>query len=154
MSTIRELRCSDLLEITHMTMGQGNMGPLRELMLIMAKFPEYSLVCVSPGNRIKGFIAGYNTGKGVDRDCEINDLRFRDTDIIWMLLKAVEERAEKNPRKVFFVEVDVLSENQKLVELHKQMGYTCHKEYFDIIEGEMVNKTVFRKYLSGGDLHI
>ncbi|KAI3866832.1 hypothetical protein MKX03_006722 [Papaver bracteatum] len=151
MSTIRELRCSDLLEITHMTMG--NMGPLRDFMLFMAKFPEYSLVCVSPGNRIKGFIAGYNTGKGVDRHCEINDLRFRDTDIIRMLLKAVEERAEKNPRKVFYVEVDVISDNQKYVELQKEMGYTCHKEYFDIIEGEMVNKTVLRKYLSGGDLH-
>ncbi|XP_026460384.1 uncharacterized protein LOC113361326 isoform X1 [Papaver somniferum] len=59
-----------------------------------------------------------------------------------MLLKAVEERAEKNRRKVFYVEVDVLSENQKYVELHKQMGYTCHKEYFDIIEGEMYSGNI------------
>ncbi|XP_026460385.1 uncharacterized protein LOC113361326 isoform X2 [Papaver somniferum] len=73
MTTIRELRCSDLLEITHMTMGQGNTGPLRDFMSIMMKFPEYSLVCVSPGNRITGFIAGCNTGKGVDRHCEINE---------------------------------------------------------------------------------
>ncbi|RZC67430.1 hypothetical protein C5167_011109 [Papaver somniferum] len=94
------------------------MAPLRDLMSIMTEFPEYSLVCVSPGNRITGFISAYNTGEGAERHCAINEIHYLRAEMFLMLMKAIEERAEE----------------------HK-MEYTRHREYFDVIGGELVNKS-------------
>ncbi|KAI3892268.1 hypothetical protein MKX03_030670 [Papaver bracteatum] len=136
MTTIREVRCDDLLELTPLTIGQTVMAPLRDLMSIMTEFPEYSLVCVSPGNRITGFIAAYNAGEGAERHCAINEVHYLRAEMFLMLMKAIEERAEEH--KVFYVEVDLLSEYD---EVFFEMGYTRHKEYYDLIVGELVNKS-------------
>ncbi|KAI3839108.1 hypothetical protein MKW98_029445 [Papaver atlanticum] len=80
------------------------MGPLRKTMSIMAKFPEYSLVCVSPGNRITGFISGYNVRNGVERHCAINEMHYFRADM------------------VYHVEVDTISDDEKYVELFKEVS--------------------------------
>ncbi|KAI3895013.1 hypothetical protein MKW92_036800 [Papaver armeniacum] len=84
------------------------MAPLRDLMSIMTEFPEYSLVCVSPGNRITSFIAVYNAGEGAERHCAINETHYLREEMFLMLMKAIEERAED--RKVFYLEVVSLSD--------------------------------------------
>ncbi|XP_026429135.1 uncharacterized protein LOC113325126 [Papaver somniferum] len=86
--------CLEKLGIKECEIEEATIRELRTLGDYI-KFPECSLGCVSADNRITGFLAGYNTRKGVERHCTINELPFRDTDIIQMLLKAVEERAEK-----------------------------------------------------------
>ncbi|KAI3927014.1 hypothetical protein MKW92_052119 [Papaver armeniacum] len=147
MTTIREVRCDDLLELTSLTIGQTVMAPLRDLMSIMTEFPEYSLVCVSPGNRITGFIAAYNTGEGAERHCAINEIHYLRAEMFLMLMKAIEG---EGLRSKFYLLI-LLSDYD---EVFFGMGYTRHREYFDVIGGELVNKSILRKNLSGGDLHL
>ncbi|KAI3934400.1 hypothetical protein MKW92_026651 [Papaver armeniacum] len=83
------------------------MAPLRDLMSIMTEFPEYSVVCVSPGNQITGFIAVYNA-EGAERHCAINETHYLRAEMFLMLMKAIEERVEDH--KVFYLEVVSLSD--------------------------------------------
>ncbi|KAI3932155.1 hypothetical protein MKW92_000291 [Papaver armeniacum] len=154
MTTIREICCNDLLAITHMMMGtQESMGrPLSDYMSTMSEYPEYSLVAVAPGNQIEGYITAINVGEGLEKHCEIKEMHYLRGDMAEMLLKTVEETAD-NMHNVY-LEVDLHSDNQKYLELFNKIGYTCNKEYYDVIHGELVNKTKLRKYLSGGGLHL
>ncbi|KAI3863822.1 hypothetical protein MKW98_031414 [Papaver atlanticum] len=154
MTAIREICCNDLLSMTHMTMAQESMGrPLSDYMSTMSEYPENSLVAVAPGNQIEGYITAINAGEGLEKHCEIKEMYFLRGDMAEILLKTVEETAD-NMHNVYYLEVDLHSDNQKYLELFKKIGYTCSKEYYDVIRGELVNKTVLKKDLSGGGLHL
>ncbi|XP_026458523.1 N-alpha-acetyltransferase 20-like [Papaver somniferum] len=154
MTTIREICCNDLLGMTNMMMGQESMSrPLSDYMSTMSEYPEYSLVAVAPGNQIEGYITAINVGEGLEKHCEIKEMHYLRGDMAEMLLKTVEETAD-NMHNVYYLEVDLQSDNEKYLTLFKKIGYTCSKEYYDVIHGELVNKTVLKKYLSGGGLHL
>ncbi|MCL7036344.1 hypothetical protein MKW94_022709 [Papaver nudicaule] len=146
MTTIRRLCCNDLLDITDLTI-ELDMPSLSFYMDSMAEFPEYCLVVESPGNRIKGFICAYNSGEGEENHCEIADLIHMN--IAEMLVQALEEKADKI-YNVYYVKIEVPLDHQQSLDLFKNMGYTSikEKEYFDVVDGELTERTIFQKDLS------
>ncbi|KAI3881583.1 hypothetical protein MKX03_012555 [Papaver bracteatum] len=160
MTTIRNLCCNDLLDITqiHMIMGvRESMGPLSDYMMNMAECSYYCLVSVAPGNRIKGYITAFNQGKGKEKHCEISEMSYcyPREDIghtVGMLVKTLDEAADKM-HDTNYLEVDMPSDSCYL-KLFNKIGYACNKEYFDVVDGELINMTTLRKNLSDRGLHL
>ncbi|KAI3917760.1 hypothetical protein MKW98_021522 [Papaver atlanticum] len=158
MTTIRNLCCNDLLDISHMIMGiPESMSPLSHYMLNMAECPNYCLVAVAPGNRIKGYFTALSEGKGKEKRCEISEMNYcypRENigHTAEMLVKTLDETADKM-HHVNYLEVDVPSDSCYL-KMFKNIGYACNKEYFDVVDRELINMTTLRKNLSGRGLHL
>ncbi|KAI3892462.1 hypothetical protein MKX03_012680 [Papaver bracteatum] len=158
MTTIRNLCCNDLLDITHMIMGiPESMSPLSHYMVNMAECRIYCLVSVAPGNRIKGYITALNEGKGKEKRCELSEMNYcyLTEDIghtAEMLVKTLDEAADKM-HHVNYLEMDMRSDSCYLKSFNK-IGYACNKEYFDVVDGELINMTTLRKNLSGRGLHL
>ncbi|XP_026445032.1 N-alpha-acetyltransferase 20-like [Papaver somniferum] len=113
--------------------------PLSDYMSTMSEYPEYSLVAVAPGNQIEGYITAINVGEGLEKHCEIKEMHYLRGDMAEMLLKTVEETAD-NMHNVYYLEVDLHSDNQKYLELFNKVGYTCSKEYYDVIRGDLSSR--------------
>lgn len=101
MTTIRNLCCNDLLDITHMLIDiPESMSPLSHYMVNMAEFSNNCLVAVAPGNQIKGYITALNEGKGKEKRCEISEMNYcYPTEDIGhtaeILVKTLDEAADK-----------------------------------------------------------
>ncbi|RZC82830.1 hypothetical protein C5167_045613 [Papaver somniferum] len=130
MTTIRKICCNDLFEITHMSMEQltilGKEGigffPLEASLECMAKFSDYILVAVSPGNRIKG------------------------CNLVEAFIKIIEEKADKID-KVDHLEIWLPSTaSEHTVNYLAQLGFTYEGKKLD---GEVGSHKVLKKDLLG-----
>ncbi|RZC81700.1 hypothetical protein C5167_044274 [Papaver somniferum] len=154
MTTIRNLCCNDLLDITHMLIDiPESMSPLSHYMVNMAEFSNNCLVAVAPGNQIKGYITALNEGKGKEKRCEISEMNYcYPTEDIGhtaeILVKTLDEAADKM-HHVNYLEIDMPSDSCYL-KMFKNLSASLNHNFDQFLHA----LDALRKNLSGGGLHL